>query len=248
MKKIFTVVLTAISALVLITGCSPQKKINRAKQIVLLDPTARHEVFLKELQFFPCANDSTSVLIPGGIDSATLKGYYDFINGGSTLIYTDSNVIGKPIGTTTPGNIVYLPYYSEDGRSQIQIFDGGVTELMRISKEGKITFGSESARKLYEFGYKQGVKDYIKKHPPRFPDTLKTSIKDKQYIKVLEADLAREKEEKAVLKGIVDTQEKEIDKKDKKITGWIWLFIGAVVLLILILILALIGKIKKVFP
>lgn len=243
MKTIFKAILLAITTLTLFTGCSTQKKLNRAKQMVLLDPAARHEVFLKELQFFPCANDSIIELKPGAIDSATLSAYYDWLNG-KGLSSDSSNSILNPIGKT-----IVTP--DIDTGSGLK-FVNGSEYLMRISKQdnGKevITFGITAAKDVFDYAYKKGVKDYLQKHPPRFPDTLKTSIKDKQQIKVLEAALAKEKEENARLTGTVDAQAKEIEKKDKKITGWIWWFVLSTVLFLLTVSLALIGKIKKVFP
>lgn len=216
-------ILTAITALILFTGCSTQKKLDRAKQMVLLDPTARHDVFLKELQFFPCANDSSTTFVEGGVDSVSLRAYFDWLNGirpegeiydGRVVIPGDSVFIVNPVDTAT----VSWPC-------------------------------ADTLTVYYKRGYADGVKYLLnKKIPIPRPDTIKTSIRDKQQIGVLKESIAKEKEENARLKGIVDTQEKEIGKKDKKITGWIWLFIAAVVLLILILILALIGKIKRIFP
>lgn len=46
-------------------SCNPSKQIQKAEQLVLLNPSARHNVFLKELQFFPCANDTFTTYIRG---------------------------------------------------------------------------------------------------------------------------------------------------------------------------------------
>jgi len=58
-------ILLAILMIFLSFGCNPSRQIQKAEQRVLLDPVARHNVFLKELQFYPCANDSIRIFIPG---------------------------------------------------------------------------------------------------------------------------------------------------------------------------------------
>lgn len=197
-------------------GCSPGKRLEKAKQKVLTDAAAFDEVGRKWNELNPCINDSTTSFAEGGYDSVSLRGYFDWLNGirpeGESS--DDSIVIVNPVDTGT---------VSWPCADQLTIY--------------------------YKRGYKNGRNSILdKKIPIPRPDTLKTTVKDKQYMKVLEEALAREKEEKIRLQGVTQTQEKEIQKKDKKITGWIWLFIGAVALLILIVILALIGKIKRIFP
>jgi hypothetical protein len=49
------------------------QSIKKAEQRVLLDPVARHNVFLKELQFWPCANDSVFKYLPGRVDSIPVE-------------------------------------------------------------------------------------------------------------------------------------------------------------------------------
>jgi len=56
--------------LLLCNGCSPARKIERATERVMLNPAARHYIFLTELSLFPCANDTAQpVIIPGRIDT-----------------------------------------------------------------------------------------------------------------------------------------------------------------------------------
>lgn len=73
---LFALVFVAILGLILgVSSCSPQAKLSKAKQKVLLNADARHEVFLNELERFPCANDSVVQIIPTGIDSIALNDY-----------------------------------------------------------------------------------------------------------------------------------------------------------------------------
>ena len=72
---ILLLILIAIIGFFGVTGCSSQAKLNKAKQRVLLDANARHEVFLNELERFPCANDSVVQIIKTGVDSIALNDY-----------------------------------------------------------------------------------------------------------------------------------------------------------------------------
>ena len=57
----------------LVQSCSPGKQLEKSKQRVLLDPAARHDVFLNELERFPCANDSLPPIYrPGKIDTTPI--------------------------------------------------------------------------------------------------------------------------------------------------------------------------------
>jgi len=58
-------ILLALLMIFLSFGCNPSRQIQKAEQMVLLNPVARHNVFLKELQFYPCANDTFTTYIRG---------------------------------------------------------------------------------------------------------------------------------------------------------------------------------------
>ena len=62
-KRITAALLFAIACIVIasITGCSYERKVEKAKQLVLLNKNARRDIFLKELELNPCANDSSFV-------------------------------------------------------------------------------------------------------------------------------------------------------------------------------------------
>ena len=75
MKTIHNIILLALTALFLLVGCSYQSRVNRAKQVVLMNAEARHEIFLRELELYPCSNDSIVQTFSGGIDSVTLAEY-----------------------------------------------------------------------------------------------------------------------------------------------------------------------------
>jgi len=72
---IILLILIAIIGIIGLNGCSSQSKLNRAKQRVLINADARHEVFLNELERFPCSNDSTIQFIQAQIDSVSLEDY-----------------------------------------------------------------------------------------------------------------------------------------------------------------------------
>lgn len=48
-------------------GCSEEKKLAKAEQRVLLNPQARHNVWIKESQLFPCVTDSVTIVKEGAI-------------------------------------------------------------------------------------------------------------------------------------------------------------------------------------
>lgn len=75
MKTIHNIILLALTALFLLVGCSYQSRVNRAKQVVLMNAEARHEIFLRELELYPCSNDSIVQTFNGQIDSVTLAEY-----------------------------------------------------------------------------------------------------------------------------------------------------------------------------
>lgn len=58
---------------ILATSCM---SIEKATQKVLLDPKARHNVFLKESEIFPCANDSSLKIITGKTDSVVVSSLF----------------------------------------------------------------------------------------------------------------------------------------------------------------------------
>ena len=179
-------------------GCSPARQLEKAKQRVLLNPSAFDEVGRKYVDLNPCTNDSTSEFKAGGIDSATIQEYYDWVNG---KFYTVDTSWAYRLNNTDDVKGVTTPYIGP-----------------------AIQFGvpKEDVKKAFAVGYKQGVKDFIAKHPPRLPDTLKTSVKDKQLIKLLEADIARVLQENAHLKGVIKVKDETIETLHKKVTGWIW--------------------------
>lgn len=75
MKTIYNIILLALTALFLLSGCNYQSRVNKAKQVVLMDAQARHEIFLRELELYPCSNDSIVQTFSGQIDSVTLAEY-----------------------------------------------------------------------------------------------------------------------------------------------------------------------------
>lgn len=75
MKIIYNIILLALTALFLLAGCNYQSRVNKAKQVVLMDAQARHEIFLRELELYPCSNDSIVQTFNGQIDSVTLAEY-----------------------------------------------------------------------------------------------------------------------------------------------------------------------------
>ena len=75
MKTIHNIILLALTALFLLAGCSYQSRVNRSKQVVLMNAEARHEIFLRELELYPCSNDSIVQTFNGQIDSVTLAEY-----------------------------------------------------------------------------------------------------------------------------------------------------------------------------
>jgi outer membrane murein-binding lipoprotein Lpp len=75
MKTIYNIILLALTALFLLAGCNYQSRVNKAKQVVLMDAQARHEIFLRELELYPCSNDSIVQTFSGQIDSVTLAEY-----------------------------------------------------------------------------------------------------------------------------------------------------------------------------
>lgn len=75
MKAIYNIILLALTALFLLSGCNYQSRVNKAKQVVLMDAQARHEIFLRELELYPCSNDSIVQTFSGSIDSLTLAEY-----------------------------------------------------------------------------------------------------------------------------------------------------------------------------
>lgn len=75
MKTIYNFILLALTALFLLSGCNYQARVNKAKQVVLMNAEARHEIFLRELELYPCSNDSIVQTFAGQIDSVTLAEY-----------------------------------------------------------------------------------------------------------------------------------------------------------------------------
>ena len=79
-EKVITAVMTIIAVIficiilmIVFAACNPAKKIAKAEQTVLLDSKARHNVFLNELERFPCANDSVVTYLPGRTDSVLIN-------------------------------------------------------------------------------------------------------------------------------------------------------------------------------
>lgn len=201
MKNLLKAVLFAFAGLILFSGCSPQKKLQRAKQMVLLDPTARHDVFLTELQFFPCANDSVIQIVPAEIDSVTFAEYLKFINGA-----------------------LQTPTIRKDS-------------LPILLKEA------------YQLGYEDASNKYLSvKVPLCKPNVVRVTVTDRQKEKILTDSLSQVNLKYSLLVGQIGQQSVYMAKQDKKITGWIWLFVGSTVLFVVTLILALLGTIKKIFP
>ncbi len=190
-----------------LSGCSSTKQLEKAKQRVLTDASALDQVGRKWNELNPCVNDSTTEFKAGGIDSAAMQEYYDWVNG---KFYD--------VDSTRITDLVYRP------KSNNEINVQTLPHIQHIIDDGSAIqlYPEIEIRNAYKAGYKQGVKDFVKKYPPRLPDTLKTSVKDKQHIKLLEGDVAKLAQENAKLRGIVQVKDETIDTLHKKVTGWIW--------------------------
>lgn len=197
-----------------LSGCSSTKQLEKAKQRVLTDASAFDQVGRKWNELNPCVNDSTTEFKAGGIDSAAMQEYYDWING---KFYD--------VDSTRFSDLVYRPKSNNEIKVQTlpYIVDGSAIQL----------YPEVEIRNAYKAGYKQGVKDFVKKYPPRLPDTLKTSVKDKQHIKLLEGDIAKLTQGNARLQGVIQVKDETIAAGKKSERSLMWWLIGAIAALVL---------------
>lgn len=81
MKISLKLVLSLFFGAIIFSSCSQERKLQKAVETVLVNADARHQVFLNELERFPCSTDSSIEYIPGAIDSMTYAEYLKFLNG-----------------------------------------------------------------------------------------------------------------------------------------------------------------------
>lgn len=223
----FLIVVTVIAFMC--SGCST---IERSKQRVLLDPKARHEVFLDELTRFPCDSDSSLNYLRGSIDSASLNGYRDFLNKitlkdfyahdkSDTLSFKKQNstkLIGEYIDS---GHTFYLR--TQNIYPTVTLHASRKVTVSRSEKEVTNYYPEEEIINAYKTGWSTGVKAVR-------PDTAKYTIKDRQKEKLDRDSIVNLLREKSAYIAVISQLEKNNKLIDQKVTGWIWLFVIACVL------------------
>lgn len=225
---IIALILIAIIGFFGLTGCSSQAKLNRAKQRVLINADARHEIFLNELERFPCANDSVVQIIKTGIDSISLEEYFLKKN----IKLNSSHGCNNPyclVGTgfVRKTNITTKEYLDPNE------WDIGINKQIDSTyKKKELENYSNSA--FYEKGYQEAINQYsIIKIPVCKPEYIKVTVTDKQKEKILTDSLrarnltaARLFGESAIKDQVMQDLRADNQKKEAK---WLWWLIVSIV-------------------
>lgn len=203
---IIALILIAIIGFFGLTGCSSQAKLNRAKQMVLINADARHEIFLNELERFPCSNDSTIQFIQAQIDSVSLE---DYVNSRIKTSKTTKEYLNPDIWNISIGKQIDSTYKNK--------------ELENYSNSA-----------FYEKGYQEAINQYSKiKIPVCRPEYIKVTVTDRQKEKILTDSLHARNLTVARLKGegaMKDQYLQDLAQQGQKNQSkWLWLFIAALV-------------------
>lgn len=174
----------ALVIMAVATGCSPAKKIEKAKQTVLMDGKARHDIFLKELELYPCVNDSFTTFLPGGVDS------------------------------------VPFPVPVLDTTQRKHIIDS-LQNAFAANCDGAVSAS-------YDAGYHNAMQEIKgQKLPLKRPDTLQTTTKDKQKMKLDADSINRLNENIAFHKGQKDQWKTFAKQTQKEKLNLFWWFVAA---------------------
>lgn len=228
----FLAVLTALVLYGLLSSCNPAKQAARAdaKALDRVRGSGRLQDSLLQnfLNRYPCANDSITVIKPGGFDTTTLgellkKGslYYE---GGFGL--TSPGIMPYDTLITTTDALWRRPVLTLKADSTL-IIGGSVYRL----KNGTGTIPEPVS---YEKGFRAGV-EYIlsQRVPVKRPDTLQTSILNKQRQRSDAEIIAGLKQQVAGLQAQVAEKELQVAETENESDKRLLYFILALVALIL---------------